>query len=189
MDETKGLLWRAGLSVVAALMLSGVAYAQDASGDGSTLIAVDVVVQNWHDINSGTIDVVDPGVGDGTGDGTGAGTDPDLGDGTGDGTNPGVGDGSVPTAGGLGDGGAVTIYRMDGGPTQCIQCALENMASPGLVPQASQAGHRGGHGKQGQAEAAQTESAASVGGPSVGAPRSKSPVHGRSAKDRVKLGK
>ena len=28
MDETKGLLWRAGLSVVAALMLSGVAYAQ-----------------------------------------------------------------------------------------------------------------------------------------------------------------
>ena len=173
MDETKGLLWRAGLSVVAALMLSGVAYAQDASGDGSTLIAVDVVVQNWHDINSGTIDVVDPGVGDGTGDGT----------------NPGVGDGSVPTDGGLGDGGAVTIYRMDGGPTQCIQCALENMASPGLVPQASQAGHRGGHGKQGQAEAAQTESAASVGGPSVGAPRSKSPVHGRSAKDRVKLGK
>ena len=124
MVGTKRLFWRSGLSVAAALMLSGAALAQDASGGGP---AVDVVVQNSDDITPAVIDVsvpeegiavgepdptgggMDPGAGDGSGDGTdpgaGDGTDPGLGDGTdpgvGDWTDPGVGDGTDP---GVGDG-------------------------------------------------------------------------------------
>ena len=96
MVETKGLLWRAGLSAIAALMLTTSAYAQHPS---KAALAVDAVVQNWHDINPGaiepgTIEIAGPPAGDGTGVGTGTGdgTDPGAGDVTGDGTAPGAGD-------------------------------------------------------------------------------------------------
>ena len=106
MVQTKSLFWLAGLTVVAALMVTTTAYAQDASGGGP---AVDVIVQNWHDINPDATPVVDPQPGDqgiaiGEPDPTaGGGTDPAAGDGTdptaGDGTDPAAGGGTDPAAG------------------------------------------------------------------------------------------
>ncbi len=128
------MILRAGLSVVAALLLSSAGFAQDASGDGRTAtvdlstvdpapvdIAIDPVVTDGGDpgIAVGEPDPTGDGTGDGTvaGDGSGDGTvaDDGSGDGTvaGDGTSDGTGDGTV-VGDGTGDGTVVGDGTGDG---------------------------------------------------------------------------
>ena len=126
-DNRNGLILRTGLSLVAALMLSGAACAGQATATTGAirvqpvfdrdLITVDVGPQTMHEINPGSTDQgvatgePDPngGAGDQTGDG-GTGGDPTAGDGTGDGsgdqaTGDGTGDGGGDQATGDGTGG------------------------------------------------------------------------------------
>lgn len=140
--------WHGGLSLVAALMLTTGAMAQDAGaeGDDPTMIAIDVViddgfVHDWQEPvpeEDGTaVDGTDPN----------GGTDPVAGDGqTGDPVDDWVDDGSggVVETDGTGDGVApgdeVIIYNMDGGPEYCIDC---NVGPTDLPLEAYQMGAEG----------------------------------------------
>ncbi len=149
------LILRAGLSLAAALMLSGAAVAGQASGargpdvatafgDGWVLVD-EVVVQTTHEINpdaSGgdegiAVGEPDPTGGSGddpaTGDGSDGSGDQATGDGSGDGTDvsgDGSDDGTDVTGDGSGDvtdsgDGIDVIYTMDGG-SNCGGCEYQN---------------------------------------------------------------
>ena len=139
------MILRAGLSVVAALLLSSVGIAQDASGDGRT-VTVDLSTVDPVPVDIAIDPVVtdggDPGIAVGEPDPTGDGTV--AGDGTGDGTEAGDGTGDGTVVGdGTGDG---TVISYSDGTSDCGGCEMQNMAGPLLTPALAgtpgKAGHR-----------------------------------------------
>ena len=145
-----GKMKLSGLSIVAALLLSTAAFAQDAGSDeGATELNTHPIIIDGD--QSATYDVpvsddpaVDPagdptggdngiavGEPDPSGDGSAdddGGDDPAIDPGTDEGADPGTDDGT-----GIEGEGEITIYYMDGGP--CIDC---NVLLPGRPPHPSE---------------------------------------------------